>query len=227
MARAALIDAADADVLVLTETRDDVCPTGVGYDVVHCEQRPHCPPGERWVSIWTRLPVIERIPTADPLRTVAVRLGHGGAELLVYGTVLPWHADVGDKRAEPVPKRWAEHRRVVPDQAREWTRLRNDFPQAVLVIAGDWNTDILAGSGTTRYPYGPTNEARLLIETASSLGLQIPTRGVEDPGPQRPFLIDHIAMRCALASVETFAAADTNGVALSDHPMVLASTHVG
>lgn len=225
--RLALIDAANADVLVLTETRDEVRPTEAGYEGVHCGPRPQFPPDERWVSIWTPLSVIDQIPTKDPLRTAAALLAHSAGELLVYGTVLPWHADVGDAREDPAPKRWAEHRRVVADQAVEWQQLHAQFPNATLVIAGDWNTDLLAGSGKTRYPYGPTNEARLLMDTMLSVGLDIPTRGIEDPGPQRRFLIDHIATPSAHANVETRPAVCTDGATLSDHPMVVVSVGAG
>lgn len=102
--RLSIIDAADADVLVLTETRDSVAPTGAAYQSAHSLPRPHCEPGERWVSIWTRMPILHTFATIDPFRTTAMIIAHEGGQLLIYGTVLPWHADIGDARAQPPPK---------------------------------------------------------------------------------------------------------------------------
>ena len=218
--RARLIDSADADVIILTETCDRVRPSDPSYEPVHSSPRPHCPDDERWVSIWTKIPVIERLSTEDPLRTVAVRLAAAGGALLVFGTVLPWHADIGDARDEPAPPRWQEHRRVVAAQTQEWVELRARYPEDRLVIAGDWNTDLLAGSGLTRYSYGLTAEVNTLLETAARLSLEVPTRHIEDSGRQRPWLIDHIAGPPGAQSVATVEAISDAGTALSDHPLV-------
>jgi hypothetical protein len=67
-------------------------------------------------------------------------------ELYYPGTPTP-----GDARADPPPKTWQEHRRVVEEQTQEWQALRVRFPDAFLAIAVDWNTDLLAGSGTARH----------------------------------------------------------------------------
>lgn len=218
--RSRLIDLADADVIILTETRDRVRPSSTAYVPSHSLPRPHCPDDERWVSIWTRFPVIETVPTEDPARSVAIRVASGTSTLLVFGTVLPWHADVGDARAEPTPRLWQEHHRVVAAQTAEWAVLSARYQQDRMVIAGDWNTDLLAGSGVTRYPYGPTAEATLLMDTAMHLNLQIPTRYIEDPGPQRPWLIDHIAGPRGASTVTTAEAISELGTAISDHPLV-------
>lgn len=218
--RIAIIDSADADVLILTETSDRVRPTAGGFRAAHSAPRPHCPPAERWVSIWTRVPIRKHVDTIDPLRTVAVVLGSDDHELLVYGTVLPWHADVGDARAQPAPRHWAEHRRVVAEQSSEWKALHDQMPGTPLIVAGDWNTDLLAGSGTTPRPYGLSREVRLIEETMTALRLDVPTRGVADPCPQRSFLIEHVAVPSGNTAVTTLAPVSRRGAALSDHPLV-------
>lgn len=84
--RLELIDGADAVIVVLTETHDElVLP---GYEAASTPQRPHARQGARWTTIWSRLAIRRRIETGDPLRTVAVELE---GDLIVYGTVLPWH----------------------------------------------------------------------------------------------------------------------------------------
>jgi len=163
---------------------------------------------------------MKRITTIDPVRTVALLLSYRNAGLLIYGTVLPWHSDFGDAHADPRPRNWQEHRRVVEEQTQEWQALRAQFPDAFLAIAGDWNSDLLAGSGLARRSYGPTAEAKRLVESLDELGLQVPTRNVPDPGGQRPRLIDHIAVPRGETSVDVVPAIGSDAKTLSDHPLV-------
>jgi hypothetical protein len=135
--RVRLIDESNCDVLVLIETCDRIRPTSSAYAGEHSRPRPHCPEGERWTSVWTRLPVLKRITTIDPLWTVALLLSYENEDLLTYGTVLPWQPDVGDAHADPLPRNWQEHRRVVEEQTQEWRALRAQFPDGFLAIAGD------------------------------------------------------------------------------------------
>lgn len=129
-----------ADVWVLTETHDDL-DLSASHRAIHSEQR-YRTPGGRWTTIWTSRPLIERLPTSDPTRCVAVRLDAADAgELIVYGTVLPWKGDAGPLAESPA-RGWDEFHRVVPAQGREWTALRKRFPEATLVVAGDLNQDL-------------------------------------------------------------------------------------
>ncbi len=99
-------------------------------------------PGSQWTTIWTSLPVIERLPTADPQRCVAARLDTGDAgDLVVFGTVLPWNGDVGPAEDQQ-GRGWDEFDRIVSDEGREWARLRKRFPEATLVVAGALNQDL-------------------------------------------------------------------------------------
>ena len=147
--RAALrevLNANDADVWVLTETHDDLRPDGCPH-VAHSDQRPLGAPGvvagSRWVSIWSRRPLRTlRSPVSDPDRTVSAVVDLGGdGLLLVYGTVMPWHADQGDQASGEKRPFWSEHYRVTAMQAAEWTRLRECHPGAKLCVAGDFNTE--------------------------------------------------------------------------------------
>lgn len=53
-----------ADIWVLTETHDELVPPGCEH-VAHSEPRPKnfsaIRPGSRWVSIWSRFPIIEQV----------------------------------------------------------------------------------------------------------------------------------------------------------------------
>ena len=146
-----------AQVWVLTETHDDL-DLSASHVAIHSDQR-YSAPGGRWTTLWTSLPLIERLPTADPRRCVAARLDAGDAgEVIVYGTVLPWNGDVGPVRDSPA-KGWEEFPRVVPGQGREWASLRERFPEATLIVAGDLNQDL----GGKHY-YG-TKACRALLNT--------------------------------------------------------------
>lgn len=147
----------EAQVWVLTETHDDL-DLSASHEPVHSDQR-YSAPGGRWTTIWTSLPLIERLPTSDPRRCVAVRLDAGDAgEVIVYGTVLPWNGDVGPGK-DSAAKGWEEFPRVVPGQGREWASLRERFPEATLIVAGDLNQDL----GGKHY-YG-TKACRALLNT--------------------------------------------------------------
>jgi hypothetical protein len=213
------LDSFKADVWVLTETHDDLdlSPTHVP---IHSEHR-YATPGGRWTTIWTSLPIIERLETADPRRCVAARLDAGAAgDLVVYGTVLPWNGDVGPDDASPA-RGWEEFRRVVPEQGREWSSLRGRYPAATLVVAGDLNHDL----GGEHY-YGTKAGRSLLINELANAGLAcLTTTDRFDRTVLRYPPIDHV---CAGAGFGTSLNAlargwnrDVEGVRLSDHGGVI------
>jgi len=55
--------------------------------------------------------------------------------------VLPWKGD-----RDRVANDWPEHHRVIPEQCAEWLELRKKYPEALLCVAGDYNTDMGTGS---------------------------------------------------------------------------------
>lgn len=134
-----------ADIWVLTETHDALVPPGCAF-AAHTSPRPKTGSGvragSRWVSIWSRYPILQQVdlPEADRERTVAALLDLGDdATMLVYGTVLPWKGD-GPKSD------WSKHHRVIGEQCTEWLKLRAFYPHAALCVAGDYNTDLGSGA---------------------------------------------------------------------------------
>ena len=155
--RLSLLRSQAADVWILTETHDDL-DLSASHRAVHSQQR-YATPGGRWTTLWTSLPLIERLATDDPRRCVAARLDAGDAgEVILYGTVLPWNGDVGPVKDSPA-RGWEEFPRVVSGQGREWLSLRERFPEATLIVAGDLNQDL----GGKHY-YG-TKACRALLRT--------------------------------------------------------------
>lgn len=201
------LEGADADVWVLTETRDalDLAPA---YRPVSSEARPK---GERWVTLWSRLPLIHVLEVRDPVRTVAALYEGPAGPVVVYGTVLPWHADRG---TDGLARNWTEHHRVIPEQAEEWAALAARYPNATLCVAGDYNTD-LADS----HIYG-TKQGRALLESGlAAAGLRCATRTVAtlaDPP------IDHVSVSGAGRTAVVAAWEGTVGdEKLSDHSAVV------
>jgi hypothetical protein len=146
-----------AQLWVLTETHDDL-DLSATHRAIHSEHR-YSAPGGRWTTLWSSLPLIERLTVSDPRRCVAARLDAGDlGEVIVYGTVLPWNGDVGPVGDIPA-KGWDEFRRVVPIQGQEWLSLRARFPEATLVVAGDLNQDLCG-----KHYYG-TKACRALLTT--------------------------------------------------------------
>jgi len=181
-----------ADIWILTETHDDLTPAG-------CSHRAHSLPrpknwngirsGSRWVSIWSTFPILETIALegSDRERTLVVKLATGSDRpLLVYGTVLPWKGDRGAFN-------WDEHHRVIQQQSLEWQAIAAQFPDADLVIAGDYNTDM----GTGRH-YGTKRGIADLNRNLSECKLYCATAPEHLPPDILPYPpIDHIALPSA------------------------------
>jgi len=82
----------------------------------------------------------------DPIRTTAALYATPLGKVLVYGTVMPWSSDRGLSGAEP---NWTEHHRVVSEQVKEWSELRDGHSDAAICVVGDFNMTLGGG-----YPYG-------------------------------------------------------------------------
>ena len=131
-----LIEKADADIWVLTETQDTL-DLGSSYHAVHSDLQ-EIPPA-RWVSIWSRHPLIGPVGVRDPIRTTAALYATSLGQVLVYGTVMPWHSDKGSTETAA---NWTEHHRVIPEQTKEWKELRERFRDAAFCTAGDFNMNL-------------------------------------------------------------------------------------
>lgn len=203
----------NADVWILTETHDDLAPANCA-NVVHSEPRPKnwwkIRPGSRWVSIWSKYPVLEKVvlDSGDHERSAIALLDLGeSGTLLVYGTVLPWKDDREISG-------WSEHERIIPMQAAEWLELRNKYPTASLCIAGDFNTDMADGRR-----YGSKPGISALRTAFSNVGVHCSTEPARFPEGLLPVLpIDHIALPVKWEkNTSVVAAWPADKVNLSDH----------
>jgi hypothetical protein len=211
------LTANSADIWILTETHDDLAPPDCQF-VAHSAERPKdwsgIRPGSRWVSIWSRYPIIPEVslPHADRERTVSALLDLGeGRTILVYGTVMPWKGDRGKFD-------WSEHHRVIPEQCAEWLELKQKYPDAKMCIAGDFNTDM--GTGAR---YGTKKGIAALHEGLAACDVfcatdpsRFPTGFLSCPP------IDHIALSIEdRASTSVVAAWPAAKKTLSDHSGVI------
>jgi len=193
--RRAVMDACPADIWVLTETHDSLSP-GPGFQPVHSDQRPYfgksVKAGSRWVSIWSRYPILTRIrlDRADCERTTAALVATPFGLLIVYGTVLPWHSDTGRCGEMPDAPRWSVAHRVIPMQIEEWRELRRLLPDAQLCVAGDYNMDMLTGA-----TYGTKHGISMLHDGLADTGLYCATSSIcTEGGWLERAPIDHIAL---------------------------------
>ena len=218
--RRAVRDTHDADIWVLTETHDDLDLTSTHPHVVRTAWRYAGNAAAFWTTVWSRLPVIEPIPTVDRSRTVAARFAlDGGGDVIVYGTVLPWNTDKGPHGQG---SGWSEFHRVTPEQGREWLALRAANPESMLVVAGDLNQSL----GGPHY-YGTIKGRALLRETLAAADLACVTEFGRFPADDLTYPpIDHVCVAPPAGRRIEHHVRGWNkvvdGVTLSDHSGVVA-----
>ena len=130
--------------------------------------------GERWVAIWSRWPIelLEEF-VSDSARCAAARIPNSPfGELILYGTVLPW-----TNSWRGIPGAGGQAFEAALDlQKRDWFTIKENFPKATLVVAGDFNQD-LADS----HYYGSKKKRSLLEVAFAESDLVALTGGASDP----------------------------------------------
>jgi hypothetical protein len=175
-----MIDEVRADVWVITESHPHL---DLGPDfrmLAESVPAPDRSPGERWVAIWVRSTADAcALPGYASERTACVRLA-GPADLLVYGTVLPWGND--DRFG---PRGFEAFATALDLQVAHWRDLRKIAP---LVVAGDLNQDLLPEG---RHYYGSKEKRDRLRTKLDEVGLRCVTADLEVDGHA---CIDHICL---------------------------------
>jgi hypothetical protein len=186
-------DREQADIWVLTETHDGFSP-GDDYTVVSSmagRDGLH-KPEHRWVSIWSRHPLVP-LSTSDNQRTAAARVSPTeGDPYVVFGTVLPW---IGSTWRDHPSAGGVAFREVLAVQVDDWISLKKEFPNDEFFLLGDFNQDLV--SGPPRY-YGSHANRNELEAGLKRSGLKVLTGGANDPIRRETKVcacIDHICMR--------------------------------
>jgi hypothetical protein len=212
----------DADVWILTETNDDAVDLSASHPfrVSTAPVPAYHAPGERWTAVWSRWP-LEVLPTCDPHVAAGARVVTPSGPTIVYGTVLPYHADRG-RGGEA--RSWSEFHRVVPLQAADWGRLRDRFPGDHFCLAGDLNQSLDGRPWSGRQWYGTAATRALLLRSLELAGLRCVTAGdlVGDGLLSTRSSIDHVCLDAESAALDARmgaweAGCGEGGVRLSDH----------
>jgi hypothetical protein len=208
-----------ADLWVLTESRTTISP-GDRFLAVHSPPDPFrdLDSDERWCSVWSRWPMT-RIATRDTPWSAAALVRSPLGDLIVYGTVLPYHAEPA--RASGVGNRqWGEFFREVQLQAEDWEHLRRDFPGIPLAVAGDLNQNL---DGARWYGTKSTRQALLDALRGADLRCVTAEDMVASGKLRRNHLVDHVCVTGDLnrESLMCWEPVASDRTRMSDHPGVL------
>lgn len=163
-----------SDIWFLTETHKDVNPCEGFFPVFSGKPDRDSKEDERWIGIWSRWP-IEQLDTyvSDTARCASGRIPNSPfGELILYGTVLPW-----TNSWRGIPGAGGQAFEAALDvQKRDWLSLKEEFPMATLVVAGDFNQDLAAW-----HYYGSRKKRELLEAALGECDLVALTNGASDP----------------------------------------------
>jgi endonuclease/exonuclease/phosphatase family metal-dependent hydrolase len=166
-----------ADICVLTETHELVSPGDGFSSVMSSEPDRRSKPGEKWVGIWSRFaltPLTSFVSVVARARCAAARLSHPDiGSVVVYACVLPWGGSTWNGIASANGAAFAA---ALDVQRGDWHRLREAFPDDLLIVAGDFNQDL-----ADRHYYGSKKKRALLENALADVGLVALTAGMNDP----------------------------------------------
>ncbi|XGB43493.1 MAG: endonuclease/exonuclease/phosphatase family protein [Nodosilinea sp. LVE1205-7] len=166
------IERINADVWILTETSPEISPGGDYYSIFSqagtgADSAHHCR-----VQIWVRNQPLTPVITRDPDTSVC-----GLVELtqrrswLIYGMVLPLpdnpYPDTAHEQAFMA---------ALMDRQADWQQLQATYPEALLIVAGDFNQDL----NVLPY-YGSRRNKQGLRQALAAANLDCLTFGDNDP----------------------------------------------
>ena len=175
---------------MLTETHELIGPGGDFRSVMSGEPDRESKPGERWAGIWSCYPIRHLTSSvSDTSRCSAALIMHPDiGEIVVYATVLPW---LGSEWGGFASAGGAAFEAALTKYSLDWQRLRAAFPNALCVVAGDFNQDF-----APYHYYGSKYQRRVLEQKLAAAGLVARTSEANDPinwkPTERHACIDHI-----------------------------------
>ena len=207
------------DIWFLTETYEYLVPNEGYFSCFSGVPDRESKPGEKWSAIWSRWPM-EALEgyVSDPARCVAGRIAETPfGEMILYGTVLPWNTDARAKRSSSY-EAFAE---ALAMQKSDWLRLQQDFPNATLIVAGDFNQGLV-----DRHYYGSKKKQHLLESILKETRLRPLTAGAGDPIARDSYPRANIDHLC-IASKGEWGVAETRRWPCSKVPDRSLSDHFG
>lgn len=205
----------DADVWILTETHAALALPGYTSLASALDTTFH-KAGESCAAIWSRYP-LKKIETADPTSNSCAELESPFGPMLIYGTIITYHADgVWEGLAKP----WERHRQAVLEQTAEWRELRQRYPEHLFCVAGDFNMNL-----DGRRWYGVKDAKENLLKGLEIAGLYCATCDDLQAPPYSlsRSTVNHICLSKDLQATKPVEVWEgtVNGVQLSDHNGIL------
>lgn len=202
-----------ADLWVLTESHSAIGLDGYSNLASSCLPGGYHTDGESCATIWLYWPIRQVVPTFDRHFAVCAEVDSPAGPMLAFGTIITYANDPGPDGSS---RRWEEHRKSVAAHAADWLRLRKQFPDHLLCVAGDFNQS-RDGSGW----YEDADSVRMLSVALDQSSLQCVTElDMRANGLSRA-TIDHICLPRPFANcVRTIGAWEgktDDGLSLSDH----------
>ena len=186
------LKAVNADIWVLTETHELISPGSDFSSVMSGKPEGESRAGEHWAGIWSRYPM-KHLPAfvSDESRCTAALIEHPDfGDMTVYATVLPW---TGSKWRDIEPVGGAAFEAALNLYTLDWKKLREAFPNALHVVAGDFNQDL-----APYHYYGSKRQRELLQAALTASSMVAHTAGLNDPEGTDPAhrhaCIDHICV---------------------------------
>lgn len=211
----------NADIFVLTETRDSISPGQAFTCAASSTRSKTLKEGESWVEIWSRMPVVKKqLPTTDSEFSAAATISlPDGTPLVVFGTVLPWR---GYKWKDHPSSGSVAYEAALGVQRRDWQRLEREEGGSLCVV-GDFNQDL-----SHKHFYWSRRGYELLHATLDKCRLIATTGDPIDPVRKltngAEACIDHICVSQIIAGrqvgVSHSWSPEIDGTVLSDHPGV-------
>jgi hypothetical protein len=124
----------DPDILILTETHGCIDIPGA-YSIVWTDPSPRKNRlGESVAAIWSKYPLVQRLPTFDSRETVCVQVQAPVGSLVVYGSIIPYHG------YKPADATWPPGRyESINRHRQDWEILRSKHPGCEMIVGGDYN----------------------------------------------------------------------------------------
>ena len=222
----------NADIFILTETRDSISPGEAFTCVARSSSSKELKEDESWVTIWSRLPVIEKeLPTTDSEFTAAATVSlPDRTPLVIFGTVLPWRGRKWiDRERKEYPSAGAvAFKAALGAQQEDWRSLARE-QSAALCIAGDFNQDLSKkhyywSHKAQGWLQAALDDCELSAMTSDVAKINNPTDPVRELTNGAAACIDHICLSQAIEGRQIGRSRAwspvVDGRVLSDHPGV-------
>lgn len=207
-----MIRKVDADLWVLTETHSVIVLDGYA-SIASLSQPDYHSNGESFATIYSRWPIRQAVPTFDAHFAVCAEVDSPVGPMLVFGTIITYANDPGP---DGNSRRWAEHRKSIDSHAANWRQLRDQFPNHLFCVAGDFNQS-RDGSGW----YEDADSVRNLSRALDHSQLQCLTElNMRTNGLSRA-TVDHICLSQSLTArvcgIGAWEGKTEDGHQMSDH----------